>query len=240
MDEKEVVKIAGIKDVAREAGVSISTVSYALNDSPRVARKTSQRIKKIAEELNYIPNIAGKTLKKSKTQIIGVYLHDFGGSFYSELLRGISDTLNQNGYEVIACSGEKAHLFLPEGLIDGAIVLDNTFTDERAMEYTQNGYSMVFLDRTIEMNNVCSVLIDNKLGTNQAIHHLKNDELNKYYILTGPTNTFDSDQRVQEAKRILENQGFDYEIIEGDFTKDSGYHFAKNLVQSAIYPKLSR
>ena len=72
--------MVGIKDIAK-AGVSISTVSYALNGSSKVTEETRTRIQAIAEELNYVPNMAARTLKRRQTNIIGVYLADYGGSF---------------------------------------------------------------------------------------------------------------------------------------------------------------
>lgn len=73
--------MVGIKDIAKKAGVSISTVSYALNGSPKVTEKTRKRIMTIANELNYIPNMAARTLKTRETKIIGVYLTNYGGIF---------------------------------------------------------------------------------------------------------------------------------------------------------------
>ena len=119
--------MVGIKDIAKKAGVSISTVSYALNGSSKVTEETRTRIQAIAEELNYVPNMAARTLKRRQTNIIGVYLADYGGSFYGELLEGIKKGLALFDYEMIVCSGKKSHLFIPEKMVDGAIILDWTF-----------------------------------------------------------------------------------------------------------------
>ena len=116
--------MVGIKDIAKKAGVSISTVSYALNGSSKVTEETRTRIQAIAEELNYVPNMAARTLKRRQTNIIGVYLADYGGSFYGELLEGIKKGLALFDYEMIVCSGKKSHLFIPEKMVDGAIILD--------------------------------------------------------------------------------------------------------------------
>ena len=81
--------MVGIKDIAKKAGVSISTVSYALNGSSKVTEETRTRIQAIAEELNYVPNMAARTLKRRQTNIIGVYLADYGGSFFCEFFGGV-------------------------------------------------------------------------------------------------------------------------------------------------------
>ena len=79
--------MVGIKDIAKKAGVSISTVSYALNGSPKVTEETRARIQAIARDLNYVPNMAARTLKRRQTNIIGVYLADYAGSFYGRVAR---------------------------------------------------------------------------------------------------------------------------------------------------------
>lgn len=81
--------MAGIREVAKEAGVSISTVSYALNGSSKISEKTRIKIQGITEMIGYTPKLAARTLKGGKTNIIGVYIFGFQGEFYGELLDGI-------------------------------------------------------------------------------------------------------------------------------------------------------
>ncbi|EHL2570966.1 LacI family DNA-binding transcriptional regulator, partial [Listeria monocytogenes] len=154
--------MVGIKDIAKKAGVSISTVSYALNGSPKVTEKTRKRIMTIANELNYIPNMAARTLKTRETKIIGVYLTNYGGIFYGTLLEGLTQTLYKHGYELIACSGTKTHRFLPEKMIDGAIILDANFPSSEIINYANRGHKLVVLDRELTHENVSQVLLDNK------------------------------------------------------------------------------
>ena len=142
--------MVGIKDIAKTAGVSISTVSYALNGSNKVTEETRQRIEQIAAELNYVPNMAARTLKRQQTNIIAVYISDYGGSFYSELMEGIKQGLNAFDYEIIVCSGQKSHLFLPERMVDGGIILDWTFKNEEIINFADRGHPIVVLDREIE------------------------------------------------------------------------------------------
>jgi len=128
--------MTGIKDIAKAAGVSISTVSYALNGSTKVTEKTRQRIMKIAEELNYIPNAAARTLKTRKTHIIGAFLGDYSGSFYGELLKGINHELSETGYELIVCNGPESHRLMTERIVDGGIILGHRFTQEQILGFT--------------------------------------------------------------------------------------------------------
>ena len=229
--------MVGIRDIAKAAGVSISTVSYALNGSPRVTEKTRCKIKTIADEMGYIPNMAGRNLKRQQSGVMGVYLTNYEGSFYGSLLEGITHTLGKNGYELIVCSGEKSHLFLPEKMIDGAIVLDTTFHDKELLQYAQRGHKIIVMDRELHHDNIRQVLLDNKGGATLAIDYLMIKKLNKVYIISGPKGTYDSDVRLQTSINELKRYGVNFEVIDGDFSKESGYQAAQyiaSIIQS--YP----
>lgn len=223
--------MAGIKEIAKRANVSISTASYALNNSPKVKAETKERILAIAKELNYIPNMAGRTLKKQKTDLIGIYLTNYGGAFYGSLMKGITDGLNAEGYDVIICSGEKSHLFVPEKMVDGAIILDSTFPTEEIKNYVDRGHSIVVLDRRIKYKNLCNILLDNKRGSTLAIDLLADDQPEKVYLVTGPKDTYDSEERLKYAIKQLEYLELEYEIISGDFSKESGMKAAEKIYQ---------
>ncbi|MBP1041402.1 LacI family DNA-binding transcriptional regulator [Vagococcus sp. BWB3-3] len=224
--------MAGIKEIARRANVSISTASYALNDSPKVKAETKARILEIAKELNYIPNMAGRTLKKQKTDLIGIYLTNYGGAFYGSLMKGITDGLNAEGYDVIICSGEKSHLFVPEKMVDGAIILDSTFPTEEIKNYVDRGHSIVVLDRRIKYKQLCNILLDNKRGSTIAIDLLSENNPEKIYLVTGPKDTYDSEERLKYAVKQLDYLEIEFEIIQGDFSKNGG-----TLAADIIYKK---
>ena len=224
--------MVGIKDIAKKAGVSISTVSYALNGSPKITEETRARIQAIADELNYVPNMAARTLKRRQTNIIGVYLADYGGSFYGELLDGIKKGLAYFGYEMIVCSGVKSHLFIPERMIDGAVILDWTFDTEEIEQFADRGHSIVVLDRLITHENIRQVLLDNKGGATLAIEQFLSSGTQKMYLISGPKQGYDSIERLKTSTRELERFGIPYEIIEGDFTEPSGYQAAEKILMN--------
>ncbi|BBH23616.1 LacI family transcriptional regulator [Paenibacillus baekrokdamisoli] len=215
--------MANIKDIAKQAGVSISTVSYALNGSPKVTDETSARILAIAKELHYIPNAAARNLKKQETKIIGVFLTDFSGSFYGHLLQGMKEGVNQSGYDLVVCSGKQSHQLLPQRMIDGAIVLDETFSSEELLRYADLGHKLVVMDRDLNHPNINQVLLDNKAGATLAVEHLIELGHRKLYVVTGPKGSFDSRQRLQAVKQVIDRHpDLQYIEIEGDFNKSSG------------------
>lgn len=215
--------MVGIKDIAKKANVSISTVSYALNGNTRVSEATRSRILAIAEEMNYIPNLAGQNLRRQKTNIIAVYLSSYQGTFYGELLEGMHQKAGELGLELIVCSGKRSRLFLPQQLIDGILVLDMTYTDEELLKYAEFNHPIVVLDRDLNHKNIRKVLLENKSGSKAAMESLVQEEVKKVYIISGPLNNYDSSQRISAAMEVAEKYALDVEIIEGDFTEESGY-----------------
>ncbi|MBB6672109.1 LacI family DNA-binding transcriptional regulator [Cohnella nanjingensis] len=215
--------MVSIKDIAKRAGVSISTVSYALNGSPKVTDDTAARILAIAKELNYVPNAAARNLKMRETKIIGAFLTDFSGAFYGDLLQGLKEGLNRSGYDLVVCSGKQSHRLLPQRMIDGAIVLDETFSSEELLKYADLGHKLVVLDRDLAHPNINQVLLDNKAGATLAMEYLLEMGHRKLYVVTGPRGSFDAKQRMQAVKMTVDRRtDLEYIEIEGDFNKSAG------------------
>ncbi|SDM53972.1 transcriptional regulator, LacI family [Fictibacillus solisalsi] len=228
--------MVSIKDIAKQAGVSISTVSYALNGSQKVTQETTAKILAIAKELNYIPNAAARTLKKRETKIAGVYLTNYSGAFYGELQQGMLDQLAHHGYELIVCSGKESHRFLPEGMIDGAIILDAHFSNKELLSYADRGHKLVVLDRELQHENITQVLLDNKTGAKLAVDHAAELGHRKLYIVTGPKGSFDSSQRLQQALLTAEKNGMECTVIQGDFNKASGEQAGRKMMEEYSGP----
>ncbi|MFJ7974149.1 LacI family DNA-binding transcriptional regulator [Peribacillus sp. JNUCC 23] len=230
--------MVSIKDIAKHAGVSISTVSYALNGSSKITEATSARIREIAKELNYVPNAAARSLKKRETKIIGAFLmSDYSGNFFGPLLQGINATLNSTDYELIVCNGMKSHRFLPEQVIDGAIVLDWSFSDEELIKYADIGCKLVVLDRELEHQNINQVILDNTTGSALAVHYLLEKGHRKLYIVTGPDISYDAHQRLQAVRTAVKQcDDIHYQEIKGDFSKLSGARAADQIVKEYKEP----
>lgn len=223
--------MAGIKDIAKEAGVSISTVSYALNGSPKVTEKTRQRIIKIAEELNYVPNAAARTLKTRKTHIIGAFLGDYSGSFYGELLKGINQELSDTGYELIVCNGPESHRLMTERMVDGALILGHRFTQEQILEFADRGHPLTMLDREIEHVNISCVLLDNQIGMNQEMDAILETNPGQIHLVNGPIGNHDAVERRKVVVDRANAEGITVREWAGEFTKRSGIRAASDLLE---------
>ncbi|WP_018754558.1 LacI family DNA-binding transcriptional regulator [Paenibacillus terrigena] len=229
--------MVSIKDIAKKAGVSVSTVSYALNGNPKVTEETRARILVIAKELNYVPNAAARSLKKKESRIIGVFLTDFNGAFYGGLLQGIKEVLNDKEYDLVVCSGKESHRMLPERIIDGAIILDEQFNSEELLQYADRGHKIVVLDRELSHPNVNQVLLDNKAGAMLATEYLLEQGHRRIYIVNGPKGSYDARQRLQASKQTLDRHPkVEYIEIDGDFNKSAGEQAAKLIIDAYTEP----
>lgn len=216
--------MSGIKDIAKKAGVSISTVSYALNGSDRITEKTKQKVLKIAKEMNYIPNLAGRGLKKQKTKIVEMYVADFGGYFYAHLLDGVASMLKTRGYELIVASGgQRAQAFISQKLVDGAIILDPNFSSEAIADLAKSGSKLVLMDRELKLKNVSHVLLNNAQGAAQSVNELLNSAADVFAILTGPKDSYDAKKRLEAALDTFhEKTDQPVMVLSGNFTIESG------------------
>ena len=104
-----------VKDIAKKAGVSHSTVSRALRSNPLISDETTQRIQKIAVELGYLPSAAARTLKTNRSHVLGVVLTSIDDPFFSEILEGIEEVIQSSGYSLFIAAAHRDPGWDPSG-----------------------------------------------------------------------------------------------------------------------------
>lgn len=168
-----------IKDVAKEAGVSISTVSRVLNNIDIVNSDTKQKVLKAIEKLNYRPNIVARSLKTQKTRTIGIIIPDISNQFYAEIVRGAEDVSNIYNYNVILCNTdlnckkeeEYIHV-LEEKMVDGIIYMSR-FLQSNILTLLKEIKTPIVLVETRDKDKVFpSVTIDNEKAAYDAVNYL--------------------------------------------------------------------
>ena len=128
---------ASIKDVAREAGVSIATVSRVLNDIDVVNEETKKKVLEAIKKLGYRPNIVARSLKTHRTRTVGILVPDISNQIYPEIVRGAEDVANIYKYNVMLCNSdldlekEKEYLrVLKEKMVDGVLYMSSSLGEE--------------------------------------------------------------------------------------------------------------
>lgn len=236
--------MATIKDVAKLAGVALSTASYALSGDSKVSTKTREKVLEAARQLNYRKNGFAMDLKKSRTNTIALILTDLSGPFYSELIRSIQDVALSNGYDLIACSsmgGEDstAVRFLLEKRVDGAIVLAHNITDDILRAAAGERFPIVVMDRPITGNGLVNVLVDGEEGGYRATRYLIDQGHRSIAYISGPANSYDNALRYEGFLRAMREEGLEERAkwkLSGSFIREGGYKATKMMIMQGELP----
>lgn len=230
-------KTVTIRDVAKHAGVSVTTASYALNDTGAISEETRKRVLQAAEELNYHPNAFARNLKRRKSLTIGVFISEFAGLFYDEILDGIHKVILQTPYEPIVCPGTRTVCrVLAHRQVDGAIVFDSRIKTRTLMRLASERFPIVVMDRYVDSPYILPVLIDNASGARQVFHHLYEQGARRIAFVEGARDAFDNAERKRSFLEEGQKHGLQIPCYEGNFTESSGYHAAQTIIRSGNLP----
>ncbi len=227
-----------IRDVAKYAGFSITSASYALNGNGTISEATRKRILEAAEKLNYHPNAFARHLKKPKTRTIGVFITRFSGSFYEEILEGIHDAILKTDYELIVCPESRpVHKILTQRQVDGAIVFDSKIQSDTIMKLVSKQFPIVVLDRHLEADYLFPLLVDNQQGVVEAFYHLYNQGYRKISFISGASDSFDAMERRWAFLQEAEKNQIRVPCYDGNFTEQSGYEKARSIIDAGDLPE---
>ncbi|MHC1720210.1 MAG: LacI family DNA-binding transcriptional regulator [Clostridiaceae bacterium] len=168
-----------IKDVAKEANVSIATVSRVLNNIDVVNEDTKQRVKDAIQKLGYRPNIVARSLKTQKTRTLGIIIPDISNQFYPEIVRGAEDVANIYNYNVMLCNTdldkekEIEYLrILKEKMSDGVIYMSNSMSEDVYKVMEELNLSAVLIENSDPSGKISSVSIDNETAAFDGVSFL--------------------------------------------------------------------
>lgn len=222
-----------IYDVAREAGVSMATVSRVVNGNPNVKPATRKKVLEAIERLGYRPNAVARGLASKKTTTVGVIIPDISSIFFAELARGIEDIATMYKYNIILCNSDQnkdkeIHLIntLLEKQVDGIVFMGGQITEEHAEQFKRSPVPVV-LAATLDSNKeIPSVNIDYKQAVYDAITNLIEKGHSRIGMLSGtlddPINGY---QKFAGYREAIESAGLTFEeglVVIGDYTYDSG------------------
>ncbi len=218
---------ATIKDVARVAGVSVATVSRALNGAENVLPHTRQRILDVARELRYAPSGAARSLITRKTDTIGALLPDLHGEFFSELIRGIDQAARSRGLHLLLSSSHDdadeaaAALRAMNGRVDGLIVMSPHADDDFLSQNLPHTLPAVLLNSGLRQPTQRVFAIDNFGGAREMTGHLVRSGRRRIAFLGGPRANFEARERERGYRAGLPAGGEPW-LLEGDFSEAAG------------------
>jgi len=235
-----------IKDIAREGGVSIATVSRAINQEEGLSPKTRQRILEIASRLHYHPNLPARSLVGKKPKALGIVIPQtsefaLSNPYYNELLKGIGARTNESGYYlVLSFLREESYARLHDHhLAAGIIVLANRLDDPRVEDAATKNIPLVLIPGDPNRKAVPSVDGDNRDGIFQAIRHLAGLGHRRIAFLCGPMNSKYSVDRFPAFQQALIKYHLPFRkefVLNYDFGQEDAFVQMKKLLTASPPP----
>lgn len=231
---------ATIRDVAREAGVSVATVSRVFNNSGPVRPATRERIDEVAKRLSYTPNGAARTLSTRRTQTVGVLLPDLYGEFFSEVIRGIDQVVQRSGWHLLVSSSHneraeiEAALRVMRGRVDGLIVMSPDLDAHALARNLPEQLPVVLLNCEVDGQTYDSINIDNYGGAYAVTSHLLSLGHGRIGLITGPLRNHDARERLRGIRAALHAAGVEPQPeleLAGDFSEESAHAAAQRLLE---------
>lgn len=221
-----------IKDVAKIAGVSVGTVSNVLNEFDSVSDVNKSKVMDTIKTLGYKPSKIAASLSKKKTMNIGLIIPDVSSPFYSDLINGVTETLDAHGYNVFLCSSNseisKETKIINDLLsmwIDGIILIPVYSSKRDIKEMESINIPIVLVNREIKGWTRDIVIFDNFGGAYEAANFLIKNNHKKIIILDGPKYSRSFEDRLLGWKTAMEeNRLYNNNLVfRGDFSVESGY-----------------
>ena len=236
---------ATIKDVAREAKVSVASVSRALNGGTGVTAATSERIRAAADRLQYIPHAAARMLITRRTHTVGALLPDLYGEFFSELIRGIDLAARARGLHLLVSSSHDgvaeaaSAVRSMQGRVDGLLILSGRVDATFLRANLPKELPVVLLNSAVK-NPAYSVLnMDNHAAAVAMVRHLLHAGHPDVALIAGPEGNFDARQREQGYRAAMAKYAptAPLNIVAGDFSEESGYRAGRELLTRSVRPR---
>ena len=233
--------MATIKDVAEQAGVSITTVSHVINKTRYVSNELIDRVYEAMRELNYRPNTLARSLRSGRTKTIGLVIPDISNMFFAEISRKIEDKGFEFDYSVVLCNTdddprkEESYIeVLLEKQVDGIIFISAGGAEENLEKPINLGIPTIVADRDIQGAKSDVVMVDNLKGGYDAARYLISLKHKRIGCISGSSPVTPSAQRLGGYKKALSevNIKIDDSLIEtGDFRVEGGEVAMRNLLK---------
>lgn len=236
-----------IYDVAREANVSMATVSRVVNGNPNVKPATRKKVVEVIERLGYRPNAVARGLASKKTTTVGVIIPDISSTFFAELARGIEDIATMYKYNIILSNSDQnldkeLHLLntMLGKQVDGIVFMGGNIRTELVEEFEKSPVPIVLAGSIEESEIIPSVNIDYEQAAYDAIATFINNGHKEVAMVIGPLHEpVNKERKLAGYKRALTEAGIPYNeelVVEGDYTYDSGIEAFEKLLEAKVKP----
>jgi len=236
-----------IRDIAREAGVSVATISRVLNRQPHVAPATRAAVLRVVHERGFSQNPSARALSGAPTGLVGVTLPYMRSSYFATITASLAEALHEQDMRPIICPTLDEHdrevgllERLMRGTTDGAVLILPSESNDELRELSDHGYPFVVLDPRVPLDpEIASVSSANTAGAIDATEHLLRLGHRRIAAITGPAGWCATEERLIGYRGALARAGvaLDQDLeIEANFEIDGGYAAADRLFDSPSPP----
>ncbi|MEQ6377815.1 catabolite control protein A [Bacillaceae bacterium S4-13-56] len=221
-----------IYDVAREANVSMATVSRVVNGNPNVKPATRKKVSEVIERLGYRPNAVARGLASKKTTTVGVIIPDISSVFFAELARGIEDIATMYKYNIILANSDQnkekeLHLIntMLGKQVDGLIFMGGSISEEHITSFKTSQVPIVLAATLDDSKEISTVNINYERAAYDAVKYLVENGNKKIGFITGPIETAIDNEKYKGYQTALHEASIEVDeelIIQGDYSYDSG------------------
>ena len=236
--------MATIKDVAKEAGVSVATVSRVINKSPKASQNSIDAVTQAMSKLGYRPNAAARALVSQSTNTIGVLVGDVSDPFFGTLVKSVDNVARENGKHILIGNGyhnaddeRRALDLLANSRCDALVIHAKGLSDEELIAYAKEVKGMVLINRHIpELAERC-ISLDNRKGAFLATEYLIRHGHRKIACIASSHDIEDTDERLQGYQSALKEHGIELSksyVEYGEPNSDGGEVAMTNLLTKSL------
>lgn len=234
---------ATIRDVAREAAVSVASVSRVMNGMGNVRPALRMRVEAAAQRLGYVPHAGARNLSLAQTDAIGVVLPDMHGEFFSEILRGMDREASERGLQLLlsnmhddAAQAIQA-LRTMRGRVDGLVVMAPHVDPDTLFGQLPPGLPVVLVNCAPHHEQRPEMRIDNRRGAKAMVDHLHATGRRRIVHLSGPAGNIEAAERAEGYRDAMARYGLEARVLPGDFMEESGVAAAEALLAEHALPE---
>jgi LacI family transcriptional regulator len=234
---------ATIRDVAREADVSVASVSRVLNGHSNVRNEVRERVQAAAAALGYVPHAGARNLSLARTNAIGVMLPDLHGEFFSETARGIDSEASARGLQLLLSNAHAdparaiETLQTMRGRVDGVIIMAPDLDPEQLFGHLPASLPAVLINCRDNQEQRAELRVDNAAGAEAMTEHLVATGRRRIVHLAGPEGNLEAQARVAGYRAAMTRHGLTPRVLPGDFFEEAGTAAAEMLLAELDDPQ---
>lgn len=238
--------MATVSDVAKRAGVSVSTAARVLSGRGYAAPETRRIVQEAAQELGFVPNQIARSLRTRRTRMIGLLIGDVENPFYSTIASSVESVARSAEYHVVLCNSnddpglEREYLKLLEGVhVDGLIVTPTLRNRQQLANLAQKDIVIIQMDRKVDGLAADAILVDNEVGAHAAVEHIIAAGHEDIGVLPGDLDVPTARHRLAGYTRALDEHGIPVReqlIKPGSFHREHAIEDAAELIQARPTP----